>query len=119
MPDHVEQYVKSVTHRASRSEAVKLRLTRSGARSRARVRLGGEALLGPADATYALVAHETGHLVPSDVVAGPMGRLGQLASAVDRVVVLPEVHQGGSELGVTEHPAEASTWCRSRWKGTS
>jgi hypothetical protein len=33
MPDQVEQYVKSATHNASGREALKLRLTRSGART--------------------------------------------------------------------------------------
>ena len=33
---------------------------------------------------YALVAHETGYLVPADVMAGPAGRLGQLRRPVTR-----------------------------------
>ena len=33
MPDHVEQYVKSATHSSSGREALKLRFTKSGARS--------------------------------------------------------------------------------------
>ena len=36
MPDHVEQYVKSATQRASGREALKFRFTRSGARSAVR-----------------------------------------------------------------------------------
>ena len=81
-----------------------MRFTRSGARTCAGIGLGGEALLRPARPTYALVAHEPGHLVPPDVEAGPTGRLGELAPAVDRVVVLPELDEVGAELGVTDRP---------------
>jgi hypothetical protein len=41
--DHVEQYVKSATHFSFRRTAVKSRLTRSGARTAAPIRMGGEA----------------------------------------------------------------------------
>ena len=50
------------------------------------------------------MAHETGYLVPADVMAGPAGRLGQLAPAVDRVVVRPQLDQLGAELGVSQRP---------------
>jgi len=65
---------------------------------------GGEAFLRSAGSAYALVAHETGHLVPADVMAGSPGGLGQLAPAVDRVVVRPQLDQLGAELSVTDGP---------------
>ena len=62
-------------------------------------------LLGPGGPAYAQGTHETGHLVPADVVAGPVGRLGQLAPSVDRVVVLEELFELGPELGVADCPS--------------
>jgi hypothetical protein len=61
-------------------------------------------LLGPRGPAYAQGTHETGHLVPADVVAGPLRRLGQLAPAVDGVVVLPELLKLGPEVGVADRP---------------
>ena len=73
---------------------MKLRLTRSGARTCGGIGLGGEALLGPAGPSDALVAHEPGHLVPADVDGRPAAPpSSELAPAVDGVVVLPELHQ--------------------------
>ena len=66
------------------------------------VGLGGEPILGPGGASDPGLAHEAGHLVPADVVAGPPRRLGQLAASVDRVIVHPESDQQRDEDGVTE-----------------
>jgi hypothetical protein len=43
--------------------------------------------------------HEPGHLVPTDIVARPAGGLGELAPPIDRVVLLPEPLELGSEGG--------------------
>ena len=74
------------------------------------VGLGGEVLLRPRGSAYAQGTHETGHLVPAGVVAGPMGRLGELAAPIDRVVLLPEPFELGSEGGVADGPGR-------RWPG--
>ena len=74
------------------------------------VGLGGEPLLRPARPPDAVGGHEPCHLVPTGTDAGPGGGLGELAASVDRVVVLPELGESRSELGVTDGPGR-------RWPG--
>ena len=74
---------------------MKLRLTRSGARRRVGSDLVVKRFLARLAPTDALVAHEAGHLVAPDVMAGTPRRLGELAPAVDRVVLLPEASSSG------------------------
>ena len=59
------------------------------------------ALVAPSDA---LGGHEPGHLVPADVHAGPLGRLPELAAAVDRVVGFHSATSLGPSHGVTHGP---------------
>ena len=57
------------------------------------VRPGGDHSASPAHASDAGLAHEPGHLVPADVVAGTLGGFPQLVGAVDRVVGLQDHQQ--------------------------
>src|ERR1019366_4951216 len=52
----------------------------------------------------ALGSHEPGHLVTTDVEVGSAGGLPELAPAIDRVVVFPELGQRGAQLGVAQCP---------------
>ena len=84
--------------------AVKLRLTRSGARSAVGSDLVVKrflARLAPR-MPWARMSRATWSRPTS--MAGPTGGLGELASSVDRVVLLPERLKLGSELGVADGP---------------
>jgi hypothetical protein len=69
---------------------------------RRRVSVGGEALLLPARTVDALVAHQPGDPVPAEVEAGLASGLGQLATAVDRVVFHPDHLDRRSHLRVAD-----------------
>ena len=71
---------------------------------RRRVRLGCEALLGSGGADDALLGHEPGDLVTTDVEPCAAGRLGQFASAIDGVVLLPQGLERRCQFGVTQGP---------------
>lgn len=49
-------------------------------------------------------AHQPGHLIPADVVAGPTRRLPQLADPIDAIVLLPQRHQCRTQDGITLGP---------------
>ena len=98
--------MRSVTHSWFGAEAVKLRFTRSGERG-ARRRVGGDDPAAALDAPDAGLAHQAGHLVPADVVAGPAGRLPELVGPIDRVVGLPDGDQDRDHHRVATARAES------------
>ena len=55
-----------------------------------RIGVSLEPFPGPARTTDAVLAHQPSDLVPADIVAGLAGSLRKLATAVDRVVLLPQ-----------------------------
>jgi hypothetical protein len=76
------------------------------------VRVAGHTLLGsggadPLGAPHALDpggAHQPSDLVPADVVSGTLGGLPDLPSAVDPIVVLPQLAHHRSHHGITLGP---------------
>ena len=93
-----------MTHSWLGAVAVKLRLTRSGCRAGAGVGLGGADPFAAAHPFDAGGPHQPGDLVAAHVVTGPAGGFPQLARPVDPVVVLPQLHQGRTQDGVTAGP---------------
>ena len=62
--------------------------------------MGGEAPLRPAGAAYALLSHEPGHLVATNLEAMTLRGLGELALAVDGIVLLPDGFEGRAQFRV-------------------
>src|ERR1017187_6240891 len=104
MPYQVEQYVKSATHNASGRAAVKLRLTRSGARTAVGSDLAVKRFLAR------LAPRMPWARMSRGTWSRPMSRsalragLPEPAAAIDRVGVFPERGQRGAQLGVAQCP---------------
>ena len=70
-----------------------------------RVGPGGEDLApAAAHAMNAELADETGHVVPADLVSGPLARLPELVGAIDLAVGGPEHEQDVLQYGVVNRP---------------
>ena len=64
--------------------------------------MGREPLLGSARTTDALLLHQTGDLVATNVEVGTPGGLREFAAPVHRVVLLPDRLDLGAEFGVAD-----------------
>ena len=81
---------------------MKRALDEVGGAWRTRVRVGGEALLRSTRPADAPALHQSLYLIAPDVEASVLGRAGEFASSVDAVVLVPDLLDLRTDLGVAQ-----------------
>ena len=81
---------------------MKRALNEVGRARRTRVRVGREALLRSTRPADAPALHQSLYLIAPDVESGVLGRAGQFASSVDAVVLVPDLLDLRTNLGVAQ-----------------
>ena len=104
IPERVGTFVRSVTHNASGRSAVKLRLTRSGARTASGSEREVHTLAPSGHTVDVQPTHQSHDLISADVMPGSSGRLPQLVRPVDLAVGHPQHHQHLHHHHVTQRP---------------